>query len=115
MLIAHHHTLIGDLLQFTESPLLNDSCALTCTLTHSLPFLMCFTLQVAGADGTAIIGHNAQMAELALQIGEGDLQQGFQRLLQTLDPCSNRDKSVPVQQVSNANLIRVRVRLGLTV
>ena len=72
---------------------------------------MCFTLQVAGADGTAIIGHNAQMAELALQIGEGDLQQGFQRLLQTLDPCSNRDKSVPVQQVSNANLIRVRVRV----
>ena len=66
---------------------------------------MCFTLQVAGADGTAIIGHNAQMAELALQIGEGDLQQGFQRLLQTLDPCSNRDKSVPVQQVSITNLI----------
>ena len=85
------------------------------TLAHSLyhltaPFAkpkvisMYCTLQIA-ADGESILGHPSQMAELALQIGEGNQQQGFQRLLQQFDPCSNRDKSMPVQQVCIAKLI----------
>ena len=69
---------------------------------------MCCTLQIAGVDGATILGHNPQMTELALQIGEGNLHQGFEILLQTLDPCSNREKSVPVpvQEVSILNLIQ---------
>jgi len=34
------------------------------------------------------------MTELALKIGEDDMQKGFQKLLQEFDSCSNSNKSV---------------------